>query len=152
MQQHPERFLSKDECFSFMKALSLKQPFAELILSGKKTVETRTWNTKFRGEFYIHASKIPDEKAMKRFGFSELPTGVVVGTAELVDVIEYDEKNWKKDKRTCAEWMPYRKYGFVLKNVKRIKTFEAKGKLGFFNLHQGSQETQRIRHPKAQHQ
>ncbi len=47
-----------------MKVLSLKQPFAELILSGKKTIELRKWNTKFRGEFLIHSSKIPDKKAM----------------------------------------------------------------------------------------
>ena len=54
-----------------MKALSLKQPFAELIVSGKKTIELRNWNTKFRGKFLIHASKIPDSEAMKRFGFDK---------------------------------------------------------------------------------
>ena len=52
-----------------MKALSLKQPFAELIVSGKKNIELRKWNTKFRGEFLIHASKIPDKEFMKKFGF-----------------------------------------------------------------------------------
>ena len=74
-----------------MKVLSLKQPFAELILQNKKKIELRKWNTKFRGAFLIHASKIPDKKAMDKFGF-------------------------------------------ILKNVKRIKPFEAKGKLGFWNL------------------
>jgi hypothetical protein len=117
-----------------MKALSLKQPFAELILLGKKTVETRTWNTKFRGEFYIHASKQPDKEKMKQFGFSDLPAGKVVGKAELVDVIIFTKENWKKDTRTCANDMPYRKYGFVLKNIKKIKHFPAKGKLGFFEI------------------
>ena len=43
--------------WSTMKCLSLKQPFAELLISGKKTVELRKWNTKFRGKFLIHASK-----------------------------------------------------------------------------------------------
>ena len=43
-----------------MKAISLKQPWASLIVSGRKTIELRTWNTKFRGEFYIHASKTTD--------------------------------------------------------------------------------------------
>jgi len=46
-----------------MKALSLKQPYAELILQGKKKIELRTWNTKFRGEFYIHASLTADKKS-----------------------------------------------------------------------------------------
>ncbi|MFZ0325921.1 MAG: ASCH domain-containing protein [Nitrososphaeraceae archaeon] len=40
-----------------MKCLSLKQPYAELLVSGKKTIELRTWNTKFRGKFLIHVSK-----------------------------------------------------------------------------------------------
>jgi hypothetical protein len=48
-----------------MKALSLKQPFAELILLGRKKIELRKWNTHFRGEFLIHTSKIPDRKAME---------------------------------------------------------------------------------------
>ena len=116
-----------------MKALSLKQPWAELIMMGKKTVETRTWSTKFRGKFYIHASKTPDKKAMQRFGFSELPAGFVVGVAELADVIEYNKKSWQKENRSCAGWMPYRKYGPVLKNVRRIKPISAKGKLGFWD-------------------
>ena len=46
-----------------MKALSIKQPYAELILQGKKKIELRKWNTNFRGEFLIHASKIPDLEA-----------------------------------------------------------------------------------------
>jgi len=36
---------------------SLKQPVAELLVSGKRTVELRKWNTKFRGKFLIDASK-----------------------------------------------------------------------------------------------
>lgn len=64
-----------------MKVLSLKQPFAELVVSGKKTVELRKWNTKFRWEFLIHASKVPDKNNMVKFGFKELPLGVIVGKA-----------------------------------------------------------------------
>ena len=40
-----------------MKCLSVCQPFAELIIQGKKTIELRKWNTKFRGEFLVHAAK-----------------------------------------------------------------------------------------------
>ena len=43
-----------------MKALSLKQPFAELVVSGKKIIELRNWKSKFRGRFLIHASKVSD--------------------------------------------------------------------------------------------
>ena len=38
-----------------MKCLSVSQPFADLIISGKKIIELRKWNTNFRGEFLIHA-------------------------------------------------------------------------------------------------
>ncbi len=54
-----------------MKALSLKQPFAELILQGRKKIELRKWNTSFRGEFLIHSSKTPDMMNMKKFGFTD---------------------------------------------------------------------------------
>ena len=51
-----------------MKCLSVCQPFAELIVQGKKTIELRKWNTNFRGEFLVHAAKnilIEDCKRMK---------------------------------------------------------------------------------------
>ena len=42
-----------------MKCLSLKQPYAEPLVSGKKTIGLRSWNTHFRGKFLVHASKVP---------------------------------------------------------------------------------------------
>jgi hypothetical protein len=42
-----------------MKALSVKQPWAELIASGIKTIETRIWHTHFRGPLLICSSKKP---------------------------------------------------------------------------------------------
>ena len=116
-----------------MKTLSLKQPFAELVVSEKKTIELRNWNTKFRGKFLIHASKIPDSEAMKRFGFDKLPVGVIVGEAELVDVKKYEnDKEHKKDEKNHLANSVWGKYGFVLKNVKRVKLVEARGMLGFW--------------------
>ena len=118
-----------------MKALSLKQPFAELIVSGKKTIELRNWNTKFRGKFLIHASKIPDSKSMKEFGFDKLPVGVIVGEAELIEVKKYEnDLEHKKDKSKHLANSLWGKYGFILKNVKKIKPIEAKGKLGFWEF------------------
>ena len=40
-----------------MKVLSIKEPFASLIMNKKKRIETRSWKTNYRGEIYIHASK-----------------------------------------------------------------------------------------------
>ena len=51
-----------------MKCLSLRQPYAELLVSGKKTIELRKWNTNFRGKFLIHASKNVNKKKSKSLG------------------------------------------------------------------------------------
>ena len=118
-----------------MKVLSLKQPFAELILQGKKKIELRKWNTKFRGKFLIHSSKIPDNKMMKKFGFKTLPCSFIVGEANLVYVKKYNnQKELMKDKNLHLANMNWGKYGFVLKNIKRIKPIPAKGKLNFWEF------------------
>lgn len=39
-----------------MKALSIRQPWAWLIVNGHKDIENRSWPTRFRGKFLVHAS------------------------------------------------------------------------------------------------
>ena len=118
-----------------MKSLSLKQPYAELILQGKKKIELRKWNTKFRGEFYIHSSKIPDKKAMERFNFNDLPLGFILGKATLINVKKYEnEEQHKKDKNLHLASSTWGNYGFILENPKRIKPIKAKGKLNFWEF------------------
>ena len=118
-----------------MKALSLKQPYAELVVSGRKKIELRKWNTKYRGDFLIHASKIPDEKAMKKFGFRNLPLGMIIGKAKLIEVKKYKnniELKTDRDRHLASESFGY--YGFVLNNVKRIEHIPSKGQLRFWNF------------------
>src|SRR5215213_10344959 len=76
------------------KCLSLRQPFAELIVSGRKTIELRKWNTRFRGEFLIHASKTIDKEACRvcNIDISSLIRGAIVGSAMLYDVKLYQSK------------------------------------------------------------
>ncbi len=45
-----------------MHALSLKQPWATLLVHGRKTIEVRRWPTARRGRILIHASRIADER------------------------------------------------------------------------------------------
>ncbi len=117
-----------------MKVLSLKQPYAELILQGKKTIEIRKWRTSFRGEFLIHSSKIPDAAAMQKFNFNSLPNGFILGKAKLIDVKEYkDEKDFLKDKELHLADFSFGRFGFILEEVQRIKPIEAKGNLNFWN-------------------
>ena len=70
------------------RALSVRQPWAELILRGLKTAEYRTRATRVIGEpFYLYAAKSPGPaEAFARFGCDAdgLPTGLLVGTAVLV--------------------------------------------------------------------
>lgn len=118
-----------------MKVLSLKQPFAELILQGKKKIEVRKWNTKFRGKFFIHSSKNPDKKAMRKFGFKDLLCGFIVGEAELIDVRNYkDDKEFKNDNHLHLATRDFGNFGFILKSIKRLKPIPVKGNLGFWNL------------------
>jgi hypothetical protein len=126
------------EKVALVKALSLKQPWAELILLGKKTIETRTWNTSHRGRFLIHAAAHPDLKKMQECGFAELPVGCIVGEAEIAGVKEYaDLASWNADaekhRAPLTEWTKKR-YGYVLENVKRLPLKRCKGKLNFFEV------------------
>ena len=121
-----------------MKVLSLKQPWAELVVDGKKKIELRKWNTKFRGEFFIHASRIPDSDAMKRFDFKEnsLPLGFIIGKAKLVDVKKYENKtDFLNDKNLHLATSDWGEYGFLLNDVERLdKPVPALGKLGFWEF------------------
>ena len=117
-----------------MKALSLKQPWAELIVSGKKTIETRKWKTNFRGEFFIHASKNSDLKYCEEMNLKNLITGCLIGKCELIDVKEYKNKeDFNKDyKKHFAK--TFVRYGFILKNGQKIKPIPLKGQLNFFEV------------------
>jgi hypothetical protein len=118
-----------------MKALSLKQPYAELVVSGKKTIELRKWNTNFRGEFFVHASKSPDENAMKRFGFANLPLGFIIGKAELIGVKHYpNESELSEDKDKHLADSGWGNFGFILNKAERIDPISVKGKLNFWDF------------------
>jgi hypothetical protein len=70
-----------------MRALSIRQPYAEQILRGTKTVEYRSRRTNIIGEeFYIYAATTPGpphEFALLDCAPGDLPTGVLVGTARI---------------------------------------------------------------------
>lgn len=70
------------------RALSIRQPYAEMILRGEKKVEYRTIPTNIRERVYIYASKTPgDEEAFKKLKMEpgDLPAGVLVGTVEITN-------------------------------------------------------------------
>ena len=75
-----------------MRALSVRQPWAELILRGLKTIEARSKRTSKKGErVHIYAALQhiePEEEARitaeSGIDIDALPRGVLVGTVEIV--------------------------------------------------------------------
>ena len=123
-----------------MKCLSVCQPFAELIIQGKKTIELRKWNTKFRGEFLVHAAKnilIEDCKRMRIS--SSITTGAIIGKVKLTDVKKYEsDKELKSDKKKhhSLSDITKNKYGFILESPKKLRVpIPYSGKLNFFEFH-----------------
>lgn len=122
-----------------MKCLSVSQPFADLIVSGKKTIELRKWNTNFRGEFLVHSPLKVRINDCKRLKISKkLVVGAIIGKVEIIDVKKYTSKlEVKSDakKHLASTDFFNRKYGFVLKNPKSFRIpIPCKGKLGFFEV------------------
>ena len=121
-----------------MKCLSLRQPYAELVVDGRKTIETRRWNTNFRGKFLIHASKAIDKESaiLLDIDCSKLTTGALIGVAFLYGVKKYtNRKNFlaDKDKHFSINFTTP-KYGFLLKDAKELnKPIPMPGQLGFFD-------------------
>jgi hypothetical protein len=80
-------------------ALSVRQPYAELIMRGKKKIEYRSKATKIRGRVYIYASMTPghsEDFGRMRLKSGDLPTGVLIGTVEVVGSRVGDG---------CCEWL-----------------------------------------------
>ncbi|MEC4848927.1 MAG: ASCH domain-containing protein [Nitrosarchaeum sp.] len=122
-----------------MKCLSVSQPFADLIILGKKTIELRNWNTNFRGEFLIHAPlKIKTEDCKRLKINKKFVTGVIIGKAELYDVKKYNSlKEIREDQKFhfAVKKFQNKIYGFKIRNVKILKIpIPCKGQLGFFNV------------------
>jgi hypothetical protein len=94
-----------------MKALSIKQPWAQLIIIGAKKVENRSRRTSFRGRFAVHVSLKPApsedvdveaiprdlREAVKRAWEHNASAGRVIGTVELVDCIRDSNSIWAID-------------------------------------------------------
>ena len=121
-----------------MKCLSICQPFAELIIQNKKTIELRTWNTNFRGEFLVHAPiKIRKEECRKLKMEQKFTTGAIIGKAELCDVKKYEslkEIQADKNKHFSSKTVHEKTFGFILKNAKSFRVpISWKGQLGFFD-------------------
>lgn len=123
-----------------MKCLSIKQPFVELIISGKKTIEIRNWKTNYRGELLIHASKVPDKYALEHFkiDIETIKLGAILGKVKLIDCKDYkNDGDFLKDKNLhlAEDYKQGHRFGFVLVEPVRFETpIPLKGRLGIFDV------------------
>ena len=123
-----------------MKVLTIKQPWATLIMQGYKRFEFRSWQTKYRGDLLIHAGKGIDKEAMKRLAkyiSEDMPTGKILGKVTLVDCVkmspEFKEMLLKENKDIYTDSSFKENYGWQLENVEVFdEPIEAKGKLSLW--------------------
>lgn len=114
-----------------MKALSVRQPWAGLIASGRKKIELRSWATPYRGPLAIHAGlTVARAAALElKVGASECqPRGVILCVVDLVDIRPADYRYDGRGTFSVASWE------WVLKRPRRVAPVAVSGKLGLFEL------------------
>jgi hypothetical protein len=124
-----------------MKALTIRQPWAWLIVAGIKDVENRGWQPIYRGRCLIHAAKgmtrdeyeealdcahyVMGNVGIERIPeFSMLERGGIVGSANLVDVLSPKAQRYG--------WHMPDQFGLVLRDVQPLPFLPCKGALGFW--------------------
>ena len=119
-----------------MKALSIRLPWAWMILHSGKNVENRNWRTHYRGRFLVHAAKGMTRQeydeakawayacgAMEIPAYGDLKRGGVIGSVELVDVLDHIDSPWFMGPKA-----------FVLRDPQPMTFLPLKGRLGFFEV------------------
>jgi hypothetical protein len=117
-----------------MKAISIRQPWAWLIVNGYKDVENRTWYTSHRGPLLICASKALDPylheirrdvlaQGVEFPDAEHIERGGVVGQVNVVDCVTESSSEWFNGP-----------YGFVVEDAQPLPFQPCKGRLGLFEL------------------
>ena len=123
-----------------MKVLTIKQPWATLIMQKDKRFEFRSWQTKYRGKLLIHAGKGIDKEAMKRLAKylpRELPQGKILGEVTLVDCIkmspEFKELLLKENRDIYTKSSFQENYGWQVSDVEVFENpIDVKGHLSLW--------------------
>ena len=119
-----------------MMALSIRQPWAWLIVQGYKDIENRTWATKFQGRIYVHAglrtmaADFPEQRAYLENSRitvpDDLPRGAIVGEVTITGCVATSDSPW-----FCGP------FGFTLSQPVSYDTpIPYRGRLGLFQVEQ----------------
>lgn len=132
-----------------MKVLSIRQPFAHLIATGKKAIETRVWQTDYRGPLLIHASNkihdgmliVPTDNMLDFYNMDCKPffddlepgpstlTGYIIG---VVDLVKCRPMNVFDERGAMCKMYPGA-YAWELENPRLIEPIPLKGALRLWN-------------------
>lgn len=128
-----------------LETLSIKQPWATLVVLGVKTIEIRRWNTPIRGRILIHTGRIADDRAegwaricKKNAELASLRGGII-GEVELADCIKYrGSRHFSADRLLhCNEpawFVPPVMYGFRFEKPKVRPFLPCLGQVKFFRV------------------
>jgi hypothetical protein len=103
-----------------MKALTLKEPWAGFVYSGKKTIETRTWATAYRGDLLICAAAKPRTSL----------SGKALCIARVVDCRPMTKAD---ESLACCAIYPGA-WAWILEDIRPIRPFPVRGQLGLFDV------------------
>jgi hypothetical protein len=122
-----------------MKALSFRQPWAELILQGRKTMDLRTYQTSHRGSLAVYAPKTIDQEACERYQIDPqtLQTGGVLGIVQVVDILPLDQESYAANQEAHLGGRSFRDplYGWQLQDPQRLPApIPATGRMSLFNV------------------
>jgi hypothetical protein len=126
-------------------ALSIKQPWAALLVHGLKTIEVRRWPTARRGRVLIHAARVPDPREHGwRLVTPEMQetahlSGGIIGAAELIDCLRYaTAETFETDRARHLNdptWFrPPCLYGFAFANMQALPFRRFPGNVRFFTV------------------
>ncbi len=127
-----------------MKVISIKEPFATLIMNGSKMIETRSWKTNYKGELYIHASGktlakeyLNNTYVLNLIKDLKMNYGKIICKGNLVDCIYMDEQFLKQIKSNEQEYnlglYELGRYAWIFEDIVPIHPIPAKGKLNIWN-------------------
>ena len=115
-----------------LKAISIRQPWAWLIVNGYKDIENRVWSTNVRGPVLIHAGQSKSDTTAealayfkRKYNVADLPndfeTGGIVGLAEITGSVQRHRSKWFQGP-----------YGWVMAKAQSLPFKPVKGHLKFF--------------------